>query len=78
MGLKNSLCTQAKCQLERCWIKAHKRVRVDLVDFGPPDRDQVHVGNLEPSIALVKSDGYDLISHSANDKVTCGCLRTLR
>ena len=36
--------------------------RCYLVDFGPPDHDQTHVINLEPSIALVKSNGCDLIS----------------
>ena len=65
-------------QLERRWIKARKRARVDLVDLGPPDRDQTHVINLELSIALVKFNGCDLISHSANDRVTRGYLRTLQ
>ena len=47
------------------------------MDFGSPDRDQTHVRNSEPSIALVKSGGCDLISHSVNDRVTRGCLTTL-
>ena len=51
-----------------------EKVRVDLVDFGPPDRDQMHVMNSESSIVLVKSNGCDLISHSANDKATHKCL----
>ena len=37
------------------WIKVCKSTRVDLVDFGPPDRDQMHVLISEPSTALVKS-----------------------
>ena len=48
--------------------------RVDLVDFGPPNCDQTHVTNSEPSIALVKSNGYNFISQSSNREVTHGCL----
>ena len=43
-----------------------EKTRVDLVDFSPPDHDQMHVTNSEPSITLVKSNGCDLILHSAN------------
>ena len=53
-----------------------KRAHVNLVDLGPLDRDHTHGINSELSIALVKSNGYDLISHSVNDKVTRGWLRT--
>ena len=53
----------------KCW-----NWRIDLVDFGSPDRDKMHVLNLEPSIALVKSDSCDLILQSANCGVTRGCL----
>ena len=55
------------------WIKAHELVRLDLVDFGPPDCDQTHMISLEPSI-----DDRNLISHSANHGMTRGCLRTYR
>ena len=48
------------------------------MDLGPPDHDQMHMLNLELSITLVKSNGCDLISHSANDSVTRGELWTLR
>ena len=58
-----------------------EKARIDLVDFGPPDpiqikhfskfiSDQMHMLNSKPSIALVKSNSCDLISHSANDGVT--------
>ena len=60
------------------WIKARESARVDLVDFGPPDRDQTHVINSEPSIALVKSNSCELILHSENERVTRGCMWTLR
>ena len=52
--------------------------RFDLVDIGPPDRDQMQVLNSESSIALVKSDDCELISQSANRGVTRGCLWTFR
>ena len=66
----------------------HKKVRIDLVDFGPLEpikinhfvkfrSAQTHVLNSEPSITLVKSNGCNLISHSANDGVTRGELWTL-
>ena len=55
---------------------ARERVSVDLVDFGPPDLDHMHLRNARPSISLVKSNGCDLISHPAN-RVTRGCLWTL-
>ena len=58
-----------------CWIKARELARVDLVDFGPLDCDQMHMINSEPSIALMKSNSCDLISHSANDGVICGKLQ---
>ena len=40
-----------------CSIKARESALVDLVDFGPPDRDQTHMMTSEPSIVLVKSNG---------------------
>ena len=43
-----------------------EKTRIDLVDFGPPDLDHMHVTNARSSISLVKSDGRDLIAHSAN------------
>ena len=54
--------------------QTRKKVRIDLVDFGQPDlvqirhfakfrSNQTHVLNLELSIALVKSNGCDFISH---------------
>ena len=42
------------------------------MDFGSPDCDKTHVRNSEPSIALVKSDSCDLISHSTNRGMTHG------
>ena len=78
VGLMHSLCTQVTWQLEWSWIKARKIARVNLVDLSPPNRNQTHVINLEPLIALVKSNGCDLISHSVNDRETRGWLRTLR
>ena len=36
--------------------QAHERARIDLVDLGPPDLDQMHVINSKPSISLVKSN----------------------
>ena len=48
------------------------------MDFGPLDLESKHVHNSEPSIAKVKSDGGDLISHSASNRATCGCIRMLR
>ena len=41
------------------------------------DLDETYVINSEPSIALVKSNGCDLILHSANDGVTREDLWTL-
>ena len=41
-----------------------EKLCVDLVDFGSPDCDLKHVRNLEPSIAYVKSDSCDFITHS--------------
>ena len=61
-----------------CWIKVRESAGVNLVDFSPPDCNQRHVLNSEPSIALAKSNGYDLISHLANDRATRGDLWTLR
>ena len=58
------------------WIKVHESARVDLVDLGPPDRDQMHILNSESSIALVLSDGCDLILKSTNRGVTHGCMWT--
>ena len=70
VGLSFSVCAQATWQLERRWIKSCERVRVDLVDFDPQDRNQTHVRNSQSSIALMKSDGYDLILHSMNRGMT--------
>ena len=42
------------------------------MDFCSPDHDKKHVHNSEPSIALVKSDSCDLVSHSTNRGVTRG------
>ena len=47
-----------------------KSAFIDLVDSSPPDCDQKHVINSEPSIALVKSDSCDLILQSMNLAVT--------
>ena len=48
-----------------------------LVDFGPPDRNQMHLINSEPSIALVKSNSCNLFLHSANERATRGWPWTL-
>ena len=69
VGLNKPLCGQATWHRVEGWIKVGKSMSVDMVDFGPPDRDQKHVINLEPSIVLVKSNDCDLISHSANNEV---------
>ena len=50
---------------------------VDQVDFVPLDLDHTHVNILQPSISLMKSDGRDLIAHSANHGATRGHIRTL-
>ena len=73
-----SVYVQATWQHERRWIKAHGREHVNLADLGPLDPNQPHMTNSQPSISLVKSDGCDLISHSANRGVTRGCLWILR
>ena len=78
MGLKFSSGSQATWHLEESQIKARERARVDHVDFGPPDLDHMHVTNSQLSITLVKSDGHDLISLSANYRATRGCIWTLR
>ena len=62
----------------KCWIKARESARVDLVDFGSLERDHTHVMNSEPSIALVKANGSNLISHSPNHGMTRRCLWTHR
>ena len=41
--------------------QVRERARVDLVDLGPPDLNQTRVINSKPSIALVKSNGCNLI-----------------
>ena len=61
-----------------CWIKSRESALVDLVEFGLSDHDQMNVTNSGPSIALVKSNICDLISHSANDRATRDCLWMLR
>ena len=70
VGLNVSLCAQAMWQHMERWIKACESVHVDLVDFGPPDHDQMQVINSEPSTALVKSNSCNIIPHSINDSVT--------
>ena len=72
MGLSVYVCVQVTWQRVERWIKMQELSRVDLVDFNLPDRDQTHVLYLESSIALVKSDGCDLISQSKNCGVTRG------
>ena len=58
VGLNVSLCAQATWKGVEHWIKARKSGHIDLVDFGLPFCDRLpHVINLEPSIALVKSNG---------------------
>ena len=74
VGLSASICAQAMWQCMELWIKVRKSAHIDLVDFGPPDRDQMHVINSMPSITLVKSNDNNLILHSANRGVTRGCL----
>ena len=37
---------QVTWPLVKRWIKARKYARIDLVDLGPPNRDQTHVINL--------------------------------
>ena len=78
VGLKVSLCTHATWRCMRHWIKARESALLDLVDFSLPYRDQTHVINSEPLITLVKSNGSDLILHSANNRATRGYLSTLR
>ena len=68
----------ATWQCVGCYIKVRESGVVDLADFDPPDHDQMHMINLEPSIALVKSNGCDFILQSTNRGVTGGCLWTLR
>ena len=70
MGLNVFVCAQMTWQSVGRWIKAPKSALVDLVEFGSSDRDQTHVTNSEPSIALLKSNTYALISQLANDKTT--------
>ena len=78
VGLNVVVCVQVTWQSVGSWIKVHESALVDLMDSGPPDYDQTHVLNSKPLIELVKSDGCNLISHSANKRTTRGCLRTLR
>ena len=78
LGLNVSVCAQATWQRVQCWIKVRESARVDLVEFRPPDHDQMHVRNSEPSIASVKSDGCDLILQSENRGVTRDCLWTVQ
>ena len=69
-GLGFSICVHVRWQLERYWIKSRKRAGVDLMNSDPSDSDQTHTHNLEPSIAFVKSNDCNFISHSANHGVT--------
>ena len=57
---------KATWHLEKHWIKARERVRVDLVDLDSPDLNHTHMTNVRPSITLVKFDGNNLISNSTN------------
>ena len=50
LGLSYSLNVQATWQLAMRQIKMRRRLRVYLVDRGPPDPHQKHVRNREPSI----------------------------
>ena len=68
------LSLEATWECVEHWIEVQKLASVDLMDFGPSDRDKKHVHNSEPSITLVRSDGCDFISHSANRGVRRGCL----
>ena len=78
MGLSLFVCVQATWQSMGRWIKAHELALVDLVEFGPSDRNQTQVINSELLITLVKSNGCDLISQSVNDSAECGCLWMIR
>ena len=51
--------------------------RIDQLDFSPADLDHTRVTISQPLISLVKSDGRDLITHSANHGATHGRVRTL-
>ena len=78
MGLNTLVCAQATWQSLGHRIIVHKSALIDLVDSNPPDSDQKHVLNSEPSITLVKSDGCGLILQLTNRGVTCGCMWTLQ
>ena len=43
VGLNVSLCSYATWQCVEGLIKACKSARIDMVDFGPLDHNQVHV-----------------------------------
>ena len=70
MGLNVFVCAQATWQSMGCSIKVRESALVDLLDSSPPDCNQMHMLNLEPSIALVKFGSCDLISQSTNHGVT--------
>ena len=78
VGQNIFLYVQATWKSVGHWIKARESAHVDLVDSGPTYHDQTHVLNSELFIVLVKFDGCDLISQSANCGVTHSCLWTLR
>ena len=78
VGLNESLYLQVTWHRVECWIKARESARIDLVDFGPPDRDQTHVLKSKQSIALVKSNGRDLMLRLADHGMTGGYLWTHR
>ena len=72
-----SLFSQAMWQHVEYGIELYESAHVDLMDFVLPDRDQSHMIKSEPLIALVRSNGCNLIFYSANDRATRGCLWTL-
>ena len=45
-----------------------------IIDLGPLDLNQMHVINSLMSISLVRTNGKDIISRSANQGVTRGDL----
>ena len=49
-----------------------KMMRVDQVDYCPPDLDQTHIFNARRSISLMKSDGCDHSKHLAIRRGTRG------
>ena len=54
-----------------------EKAGIDLMDFGAPDLDQMHVTNVRPLISLVKSNDHNFISQSAKSWSADCCLWTL-